>query len=257
MKNIICIVARTNSTRLKSKVLRKIGANRLIEHLIERMKLSKEFDEIYLCTSNHPDDKVLVSIAKEHNIKYIAGSELAVIERLLDAANKANADNIVRVTGDNPLTDPFILDDVLKNHIENNSDYSIMTFLPRGSTGDIIKTSALKKLYKTIDPNESQYLAIYINDPSNFNCNFVQPPKELFNPFINFSVDILQEFKDVSTLINKLGIRKSTKDYISACLDLDICKFPKETLIKISEEETLPYGEFIEWQIKKNKNALI
>ena len=53
MKNIICIVARTNSTRLPQKVLKKIGDRMLIEHLIDRMKLSVEFDEIYICTSSH------------------------------------------------------------------------------------------------------------------------------------------------------------------------------------------------------------
>ena len=77
--NIICIVARTNSTRLPKKVLKKIGNQKMIEHLIDRMKLSNKFNAIYLCTSKHPDDIILIEIAENKGINYVAGSELAVI----------------------------------------------------------------------------------------------------------------------------------------------------------------------------------
>ena len=257
MKNIICIVARTNSTRLPKKVLRNIGEYKLIEHLIQRMKLSTEFDEIYLCTSTHEDDKILIDIAKENGINHIAGSELAVIERLLDAAEKAGAENLVRVTGDNPLTDPFILDNVLKDHIKKDADYSLMTFLPRGSTGDVIRVKALKKLYEMMDPNESQYLAVYINNPKEFECNFIFPPERLFKPFINISVDLPNEFEDVSNLINGLGIEKGTEEYVKYAESKNICSLPKENLIKISETETMKYGDYIEWQVKKVKSEEI
>lgn len=257
MKNIICIVARTNSTRLPRKVLRPIGNRMLIEHLIDRMKLSTEFNEIYLCTSTHDDDKILIDIANNNNIKYIAGSELAVIERLLDAAKESNADNLVRVTGDNPLTDPFILDEVLKDHIKKNADYSLMSFLPRGSTGDVIKVKALKKLYEMMNPNESQYLGIYINNPKEFVCNFIYPPKKLFNPFINISVDMPNEFEDVSFLIDQLGINRKTQEYVSLAKNKNICNFPKDKLIKISESETMNYGDYIEWQVQKVKNEIL
>ena len=257
MKNIICIVARTNSTRLPKKVLRNIGNKMLIEHLIERMKLSVEFNEIYLCTSTHKDDSILIDIAKENGVKYIAGSELAVIERLLDAADKSGAENLVRVTGDNPLTDPFVLDDVLKDHIKKNADYSLMTFLPRGSTGDVIRVEALKKLYGMMDPNESQYLGIYINNPQEFQCNFIFPPKEMFKPFINISVDTPSEFDDVTELINNLGSEKETSEYVKYAQSQNICSFPKENLIKVSETKTMKYGDYIEWQVKKVKGDAV
>ena len=255
--NIICIVARTNSTRLPKKVLKQIGNQRMIEHLIERMKLSKNFDAIYLCTSKHPDDKILIEIAENKGIDYIAGSELAVIERLLVAAKNANADNLVRVTGDNPLTDPFILDNVLMDHLEKDFDYSIMNFLPRGATGDVIKVSALKKLYNMMDPNESQYLAIYINNPKEFRCNFIYPPKNLFSPYITFSVDTPKEFKDVSYLIEKLGNSKSTETYLALSKKKNLCEFSKDSLVKISESKTMRYEDYIKWQINKYKNELL
>ena len=257
MKNIICIVARTNSTRLPQKVLKKIGDRMLIEHLIDRMKLSVEFDEIYICTSSHKDDSILIDIAKENEVKYVAGSELAVIERLLDAAEKSGAKNLVRVTGDNPLTDPFILDDVLKDHIKKDADYSLMTFLPRGSTGDVIRVEALKKLYGMMDPNESQYLGIYINKPKEFECNFIFPPKEMFNPYINISVDMPNEFEDVTELINNLGIEKETSEYVKYAQSQKICSFPKEKLIKVSETKSMKYGDYIEWQVKKVKGEAV
>ena len=130
-----------------------------------------------------------------------------------------------------------------------------MTFLPRGATGEVIKVEALKKLYGMMNPNESQYLAIYINNPDEFDCNFINPPNELFKPFITFSVDLQSEFDDVSELIYKIGIKSNIEKYIEYSEEHNICSFPKDMLIKVSETETMRYGDYINMQVKKLKSG--
>ena len=257
MKNIICIVARTNSTRLPQKVLRELGNQKMIEQLIDRMKLAKSYDDIFLCTSTHPDDKILVEIAKNKQVCHVAGSELAVIDRLLDAAKLSDAANVVRVTGDNPLTDPYLLDYVLEQHQEKHADYSIMSFLPRGVAGDVIRVSALEKLRTMMDVNESQYLGVYINNPKEFVCNYIQAPSELFNPYLTFSVDTFGEFNDVGILINTLGIEAHTNEYAHFAEQQNICRFNPDKLIKLSESKTMRYEDYINWQINAIKDDII
>ena len=52
IKTTIIIQARSNSTRYKNKIFKKISNLSLIEWVIKRCKLSKA-DKIILATSNH------------------------------------------------------------------------------------------------------------------------------------------------------------------------------------------------------------
>ncbi len=249
MKVIACIIARTNSTRLRRKVLKRIGDRMMIEHLIERTKLSKQVDQIYVCTSRHPDDAVLLDIARDHGVQAYAGSELSVIDRLLDVAELEQAHSLVRVLGDNPLTDPFTLDQVIDSHRRTGADFSVMEFLPRGAGGGgVIKVEALARLHAMMDPNESQYLTVYINDPENFTCNYLTPSQDMNRPFVTFSVDRAPEFEDVSALIDVLGIDRPLTEYIALAEAEGRCRMSPEHPVKISEQKTITYAEYVEWK---------
>ena len=87
----------------------------MILFLVKRLKRSTLASEIYLCTSiNKQDDKISL-LAKQNNIKCFRGDELDVMSRFTSASNQENADILVRVTGDNPLTDPIIMDQMIKS----------------------------------------------------------------------------------------------------------------------------------------------
>ena len=106
---IACIIARTNSTRLPKKVLKKINDEMLIEFLIKKIKRAKNIDSIYLCTSIDKTDKILLEIAESHGIKSYAGSRDKVIERMLKVGEKENANNLIRITGDNVFCDEIFI----------------------------------------------------------------------------------------------------------------------------------------------------
>ena len=57
----------------------------------------------------------MVNFLKKRKIKFFRGSENNLFERILHTAEKFKADVIVRVTADNPFTDPDIIDYMIKN----------------------------------------------------------------------------------------------------------------------------------------------
>ena len=59
------IQARTGSTRLPKKMIKKLGNEKVIEWVIKRLKKSKKLLQIILATSNRYEDKKLVEIAKK------------------------------------------------------------------------------------------------------------------------------------------------------------------------------------------------
>ena len=105
MKRAILITARLKSKRLPLKVIRKIKDKTMIEHMLDRLKLSKKVDQIIICTSNINQDKPLIEIADNNNVSYFLGDPDDVLVRLLNAATQFQVDTIINCTADNPFVD--------------------------------------------------------------------------------------------------------------------------------------------------------
>lgn len=167
-KVVCCIVARTNSKRLPEKVLKTVGGRRMIEQIIDRMRNVARLNEIYIATSTHPNDDVLERIAQENGIKAYRGSELSVIDRLLDIASLEGADYVVRVTGDNIYTDSRLLKLLISKSIEHDADYARVEGAPIGVTAEVMKVAALKDCLERIEPEFSEYLMLYMFNPDRY-----------------------------------------------------------------------------------------
>ncbi len=123
-KKIVAIVeARLNSKRFGGKVLKKINGKEILKIILERLKLSKKIDKIVVATTNNRrDDKIIKIIKRKYN--YFRGSEKNVVKRVIGAADKFNANLIVRLTADNPLIDAKAIDYMLNFYSKNTQiDY--------------------------------------------------------------------------------------------------------------------------------------
>ena len=115
MKQVTAIIeARLNSKRLPNKVLKKIKNKEIISIILERLKTSKMIDQIVVATTNNKNDNKLIRFLNKKKIKFFRGSESNIFDRVLKTADKFEADIIVRVTADNPFTDPSIIDYMVK-----------------------------------------------------------------------------------------------------------------------------------------------
>lgn len=153
MKVVAIIQARVGSTRLPNKVLKTIQGKTILSHQIERLRLSKEIDEIIIATTVEERDISICREAEENNLRYFRGSETDVLSRFMGAAAMAEADVVVRLTSDCPLMDPFIIDKmILKikegNHkfISNAGALANRTF-PRGLDIEVFTFDLLNEAY--------------------------------------------------------------------------------------------------------------
>ena len=115
MKNkIVAIIeARMSSTRLEGKVLKKIDGEEVLKIIIKRLRFSKQINQIIVATTKAKKDDRIARFLKKNKQLYYRGSSSDVMGRIINAAEKFKAEIIVRVTGDNPLTDPNIIDYML------------------------------------------------------------------------------------------------------------------------------------------------
>ena len=165
------IQARLDSHRLPGKVLLKIRNKTILEHVILRLKKSKRIDEIIVATSNHKNDSKIVNLCKKKKIKYFCGSKNNLVERYLRAAIKYNCKNIVRITADCPLIDPFVIDEIID--IYHKSSYELVSLsgeFPDGLDASILSFKALKKikLYAKKNYEKEHILQAVSNNPKKF-----------------------------------------------------------------------------------------
>lgn len=257
MKNVICIIARTKSQRLKEKVLKEINGITMIEYIIRKMKRSRYATDIYMCTSNLPADKPLVEIALKNGIKVYEGDPDAPIERMMKVAEIENADNIVRVTGDNIFCDEVYLDLMFKYHIENKADYTRTEYLPIGVTSEVIKSDALRDCFNTMPIQYSEYLLIYIFDPVKYKCQVLFPLEKHHNPDWSMTVDTPDDWQRTIEIINENKHLLSIDEIVNICNSKKISnlKFKAGDTIKFPGEINLTYNTYrteIEERIKKS-----
>ena len=156
MKVGYLITGRLKSTRLPKKLLLEIKGKPIINHMIDRLKLAKQVNEIIICSSTNNQDKPLADIAKQNNIQCYFGDPDDVLVRLLKAADKFNLDYILNITADCPFVDPGYADKMVNKYIETNADLIRQFDLPHGVFSYGIKVEALRKVVSLKDSTDTE-----------------------------------------------------------------------------------------------------
>jgi len=121
---VIAIVqARMGSTRLPGKVLRPIAGKPLLWHVVHRLRRCRTLDGIVIATSTNPRDAAIESFCHDNGVEVVRGPEDNVLARFALAAEKTEADVIVRVSSDAPLLDPAFIDHLVTALIAQDGDY--------------------------------------------------------------------------------------------------------------------------------------
>ena len=148
MNTVAIIQARTTSERYPNKVLEKISKIYLFEYLYKRLSKSTNIDKIvFAIPKNNKNDLFYKKLIKL-NIPVYRGSEKDVLKRYYNAAKYFKAKIILRITGDCPLVDVKIIDQMIKTYkkekLEFYSNNDPATF-PDGFDVEIFNFKILKK----------------------------------------------------------------------------------------------------------------
>ena len=169
MSKVVAIVqARMGSTRLPGKIMENIMGKAMLWHIITRLQNSELIDEIVIATTTDSKDDKVKSMALKNNFNIFRGSEDDVLDRYYQSAKKYNAEIIVRITGDCPLADPVLVDEVVQYYLDNNYDYvsnTIKPTYPDGLDTEVFSFKALEKAWKEADmKSEREHVTPYIKD---------------------------------------------------------------------------------------------
>lgn len=161
-RTAIITQARTTSTRLPAKILKKINGQTLLDYHLNRLKWSN-LPIIVATTTNTCDDSI-VDICKTHSINVFRGDEHNVLSRYYYAAKQFQLNIIIRVCSDCPLIDGTLIKNALDEF--SNCDYlsnTINSTFPLGFNFEIFTFNALEEAYlNATETPEKEHVTPYI-----------------------------------------------------------------------------------------------
>ena len=199
--------ARISSSRLYGKVLKPILGKPMLEHQIDRVRQSHKINELIVATSNDPGDNEIETLCQKIKVPCYRGNLNNVLDRFYQSAKTYKPEHIVRITGDCPLIDPEIIDNVITYYFNNEFDYTsnaLQPTFPDGLDVEIFRFSILEKAWKEATlPSQLEHVTPFIyNQPDQFNIGNYSNTENLSH--MRWTVDEPEDFKFVTRIYEEL-----------------------------------------------------
>lgn len=207
---IATISARMGSTRLPGKVLMTLCEKPVLEHIVERVKRSKYFDDVVIATSVLPADDAIEAFAYQRGYRFYRGSESDVLARVYEAAKSLNADIVYRGMGDSPLVDYRILDDMLEKLVEGNYDLVSNEMgdapVPDGFDATVFTMKALEEGFMEAGhPEMREHVTVHIKtNPARYKILALRAEGDMLWPGLRLTLDTKEDYEVISAVYDAL-----------------------------------------------------
>ncbi len=206
MKTIAVIPARMGSSRFPGKPIAKILGRSMIEHIYKRVAMSKSLHATYIATC----DEEIRQVAQGFGAQVImtADTHERASDRVAEAVEKLDADLIVMVQGDEPMTHPDMIDAAiapfennpglgcvnLVRKIDNEADY--MDF----NTIKVVMNRQNDALYMSRRPIPSLAKSGFVNTEAYKQVCIIPFRREILFQYTNLSPTPLEQHESIDML---------------------------------------------------------
>ncbi len=208
MNTVAIVQARLGSERFPGKVLADLAGRPLLDWVVSRTAMSDSVDRVVVATTPHSTDDPLVDWATARGIDTFRGSEDDVLSRFYECAREYGADLIVRITADDPLKDPAIIDYAVHQLTERGIDYCSNTLVPTFPEGldvEVVTFEALETAWREAEkPSEREHVTPYIwKNTQRFKTHNFTFDSDL--SAWRWTVDYPADLQFIATLLNAAG----------------------------------------------------
>lgn len=218
----IILQARMGSSRLPGKSMMPLYKNKpALELMLERVKQCRSTSEIVVAIPDTPEDDQIAQLCARLNVKCFRGSHEDVLDRYYQCAvSLKSPDTIVRLTGDCPLHDPRLIDQVVDYFHAHSYDYVSNVHPPTYPNGLDVEVFTFKALEKAWHagrlPLEREHVTYYIHT----------------HPQL-FKLGSVTQATDQSLLRWTLDEERDLKFLREVCARLDSPNFTTEDVIRV------------------------
>lgn len=200
--------ARFSSTRLPGKVLKKILGKPMLSLQLERVMCASKIDKLIVATSTDSSDNEIENLCKEMQMPCFRGSLNDVLDRFYKASIQYKPLHVVRLTGDCPLIDPQIIDEMIDFYLNGEFDYATNSIepytFPDGLDVEIFKFNVLETTLKeAILPSHHEHVTSFIRqNPERFKIGRYESQIDLSR--LRWTVDNAEDFDLVRQIYEAL-----------------------------------------------------
>jgi spore coat polysaccharide biosynthesis protein SpsF len=242
MKTVVIVQARMTSTRLPGKVLKTVLGKPLLEYQMERLRRIKAVGEIVIATTTNDTDQPIVDFCNRLSVSYFRGSEEDVLARYHGAAEKYNADVVVRITADCPVIDPAVCEAVITYFSKNKNQYDYVRLeqYPRGLDAEVFTFKVLDECFReaTEQPDREHVTPFIYRHPKRYRVKHMICDEDYSHH--RWTVDTPEDFELVKRIIEELYSINKMFDYVDI---LNVLKKNPEWYYINEEVRQKQYGE--------------
>lgn len=189
---------------------------------IERLKRCGNINRIIVATTTNDDDDAIVELCSDANVLVFRGSEDDVVDRVYKCCQHYSLENIVEITGDNPLSDANVVDNCIKEFHGSNNDFMSTDLgwynntypkeFPIGLSVKIFNISILQFIAtNAIHEMDREHVVNYIlQEPSNFKIKGFYCPDDIRYPDVRLTVDHIEDFQLIEKIFAEFTHREAT-----------------------------------------------
>lgn len=245
------IQARLGSTRFPGKVLKPLNGRPMLEYQLLRLSRSREIDQTVIATTENRADDAIADFCLARAVECFRGSENDVLDRFYQCARSSAPSWVVRLTGDCPLIDPQIVDQVIRQAREHPEIDLVRTGdrYPEGVDVEVISFLALETAWREAGKkSEREHVTSFLwSRPERFRVRDHQPEEDWSNR-IRFTVD---EQIDYSVVVEIARILEAPHG-IHFTFE-DICRLHEQRPELFRRNRHLPRNEGYEKSVQEDE----
>ena len=144
------------SSRLPGKVMKKALGRPLLDWLIDRLKSVQCEGRMIIATTYNPSDDCIADLAGAQGVDCVRGSEDDPLARYVQVNRRFGLDIVVRLTADNPLLDPSIVNEMVRYFLASHPPLDYLSNArrcgyPFGYIAEVIRAECLEAAFAASD----------------------------------------------------------------------------------------------------------
>lgn len=165
-RTVAILQARMSSSRLPGKVMLPLLGEPMLWRQIERVSRCRRIDRLVVATSIDPSDDAIEALCSDKGVACFRGSLGDVLDRYYQTAVTHRAETVVRLTGDCPLTDPGLIDDIIDFMGKGQFDFvsnAIEPTFPDGLDAAAFQMTLLKDAWREATlPSDREHVTLFM-----------------------------------------------------------------------------------------------
>ena len=151
MSVLIVLQSRISSSRLQAKAMQSLAGRPLVVLAAQRAGRNPDH-QVVVATSHQAEDDIIAGTLQRYDIPVVRGPLDDTLERFrmaIDQARLADTDEVVRLTGDNPMPDGGLVEELVRWRREAGVGYCRVggpgTSLPYGVAAEVFTAGELRE----------------------------------------------------------------------------------------------------------------